>query len=148
MLTRGQIDLVQNSFIRVLPVTALAAEVFYGRLFALAPDTRALFRGDMADQGRKLFLTLAAVVDSLDSLDRVVPTAEALAIRHIGYGARSEHYAVVGVALLDMLRAVLDRHFDSETAGAWSDAYAVLLECMLAAVRRSAAAVHDTASAA
>ena len=81
MITARQIELVQLSFARALPDTDALAADFYARLFALAPDTRALFRGDMADQGRKLFLTLAAVVDALDALDRVLPVASALAVR-------------------------------------------------------------------
>lgn len=140
MLTPRHVALVQDSFAQVLPITASAAETFYARLFALAPETRALFRGDMADQGRKLFLTLAAVVDSLDTPERIVPAAEALAIRHIGYGAQERHYAVVGTALVDMLAAVLGEAFDAQTAAAWHSAYTMLSDCMLAAVRRSAAA--------
>ena len=62
MLAAPQIALVQNSFAAVLPVTAAAADDFYRRLFAIAPETRAMFRGDMAEQGRKLFQTLAAAL--------------------------------------------------------------------------------------
>lgn len=57
MLSARQIDLVQDSFAAVVPITDAAAAEFYRRLFELAPDTRALFRNDMAEQGRKLFLT-------------------------------------------------------------------------------------------
>lgn len=149
MLTFQQIALVQDSFARVLPITARAADIFYDRLFALAPEVRTLFRADMGDQGRKLFLTLAAVVDSLGELDRVVPAAQALAVRHVGYGARDEHYAMVGIALVDMLAAVLGDAFDRETASAWTSAYAVLSGCMLAAVREpTTAGTHVTAAAA
>lgn len=145
MLTRRQIDLVQGSFAKVLPITGLAAEAFYNRLFELAPETRALFRHDMGDQGRKLFLTLAAVVDSLDRLDHILPAVGALAVRHVGYGVRDEHYAVVGAALVDMLASVLGEDFDEEAASAWTWAYTVLSDCMLAAVRRSATAAANPA---
>lgn len=137
MLTVRQIDLVQDSFAKVLPVIPLAAATFYDRLFVIAPDTRRLFHGDMTDQGRKLFLTLATVVDSLDRLDEILPVAEALAIRHVGYGARDEHYAAVGTALVDTLTVVLNDDFDVDTAAAWRSAYAALSGCMLAAVHRS-----------
>lgn len=143
MLTVRQIDLVQDSFAKVLPIVPQAAATFYDRLFVIAPDIRHLFHGDMADQGRKLFLTLATVVDSLDRLDQILPVAEALAIRHVGYGARDEHYAVVGTALIDTLTAVLGDDFDADTASAWSSAYATLSGCMLAAVHRSTTAGID-----
>lgn len=149
MLTVRQIDLVQDSFAMVLPVIPLAAATFYDRLFLLAPDTRQLFHGDMTDQGRKLFLTLATVVDSLDRLDQILPVAEALAIRHVGYGARDEHYTAVGTALVDTLTVLFGDAFDADTSAAWRTAYTALSGCMLAAVHRSTAAgIHVETSAA
>ena len=138
MLTERQIDLVQDSFAAVVPITDTAAALFYSRLFDLAPDTRALFRHDMAEQGRKLFLTLATVVDALDRLDTIVPVARELAIRHVAYGARSHHYAVVGSALIVTLRAGLGAVFDAETEEAWRKAYGILADTMLAAARERA----------
>lgn len=138
MLTLRQIDLIQDSFAKVLPIIPLAAATFYDRLFVIAPDTRRLFHGNMTDQGRKLFLTLATVVDSLDRLDEILPVAEALAIRHVAYGARDEHYAAVGTALVDALTTILGDDLGADTAAAWNSAYAVLSGCMLAAAHRPA----------
>ena len=138
MLTERQIDLVQDSFAAVVPITDTAAALFYSRLFDLAPDTRALFRHDMAEQGRKLFLTLATVVDALDRLDTIVPVARELAIRHVAYGTRPHHYAAVGAALLDTLRASLGAAFSREVEAAWRDAYGILADTMLAAARERA----------
>jgi hemoglobin-like flavoprotein len=139
MLTSRQIDLVQTSFAQVVPITDAAAHAFYTRLFDLAPDTRALFHKDMKEQGRKLFLTLATVVDALDRLDRIVPVARELAIRHIGYGAKEQHYSAVGEALIETLRTGLGPWFDSDTEAAWLAAYKILSDTMLAAVREKAA---------
>lgn len=138
MLTSRQIDLVQDSFAQVVPITDAAAADFYRRLFELAPGTRALFRSDMAEQGRKLFMTLATVVDALDRLDAVVPVARELAIRHVAYGAKEDHYAAVGTALIETLRTGLGRAFDRETEDAWRAAYAVLSDTMTAAARERA----------
>ena len=135
MLTNRQIDLVQNSFAAVVPITEQAAAEFYRKLFELAPDTRPLFRRDMAEQGRKLFLTLATVVDALDRLDRIVPVARELAIRHVKYGAKEQHYSAVGSALIETLRVGLGPVFNGETEQAWVNAYAVLSDTMLAAAR-------------
>ena len=38
-----QIELVQNSFKSVLPISDQAAELFYGRLFELDPAIRDMF---------------------------------------------------------------------------------------------------------
>lgn len=138
MITARQTQLVQDSFALVVPITAVAATEFYRRLFALAPDTRALFRHDMDEQGRKLFLTLATVVDALDRLEDILPVARELAIRHVAYGALPRHYAAVGTALIDTLRAGLGAAFDGETERAWAGAYAILSDTMLSAVPKAA----------
>jgi len=138
MVTTRQIDLVQDSFALVLPVTGRAAADFYARLFALAPDTRALFHGDMDEQGRKLFQTLAMVVDGLHRVERILPVAHALAVRHVGYGVRDEHYAAVGAALVATLRDALGERFDPETEAAWVAAYTLLSEQMIAAAHAAA----------
>lgn len=138
MLDHRQIDLVQDSFAAVVPITDAAAAEFYRRLFALAPDVKPLFKHDMAAQGRKLFLTLATVVDALDRLEAIVPVARELAIRHVAYGAKEHHYAAVGAALIETLRVGLGPAFDAPTEAAWSSAYAVLSQTMLQAVRETA----------
>ena len=133
-----QIALVQDSFIHVLPIPDETASVFYDRLFALAPDTRALFRHDMVEQGRKLVLTLATVVNGLDRLDDIVPVAQELARRHVDYGVANRHYAAVGSALLATLAQLLGDDFDPATEAAWGAAYALLSGVMIDAGRRAA----------
>ena len=136
MLSTEQISRVQDSFALVLPNTEEAAAGFYRRLFDIAPDTRGLFRHDIADQGRKLFQTLALIVDALDRLDRVLPTAESLAIRHVAYGVEERHYVAVGRALIETLRATLEPQFDRDTEAAWVAAYGLLSGAMMAAARQ------------
>lgn len=138
MLSPHQIALVQDSFTAVIPITDHAASIFYTRLFRIAPDTRPLFKGDMQEQGRKLFLTLATVVDALDRLDTIVPIARELAVRHVAYGAQPHHYRHVGTALLDTLRSELGTQFDAETESAWAAAYAILSGAMLDAAATKA----------
>ena len=55
---------------------------------------------DMKEQRKKLMTTLAVVVNGLSNLDTILPAASALAKRHVSYGAKPEHYPVVGGALL------------------------------------------------
>lgn len=138
MITAAQIDLVQASFIHCLPIPDTVAATFYGRLFAAAPSTRRLFTGDMDEQGRKLVMTLAAIVDGLDRLDELVPVARELALRHVRYGVVDAHYAIVGAALVETLRELLGPLFDPETEAAWAAAYTLLSDTMVAATRRAA----------
>ena len=129
------IRLVQASFAQVAPIAEQAASLFYARLFELAPEVRPLFRGDMAEQGRKLMAMLATVVGGLSRLDTLVPAARALAQRHVAYGAQPEHYAVVGTALLDTLAKGLGDDFTPEVRAAWVEAYGLLSGAMLDAHR-------------
>jgi hemoglobin-like flavoprotein len=132
-MSPAQIALIQSSFAKVVPIQEQAATIFYARLFELAPSVRALFKGDMAEQGRKLMAMLATVVGTLDRLEVLVPVAERLAVRHVAYGAEPAHYAVVGAALLDTLQAGLGAGFTAETGGAWAAANATLSGVMIAA---------------
>jgi nitric oxide dioxygenase len=94
---------------------------------------RALFKGDMKEQGRKLMAMLATVVNGLTRLDTVVPAAQQLAVRHVAYGARPEHYAVVGAALLDTLDKGLGADFTPAVREAWATAYGLLSGVMIEA---------------
>src|SRR4029077_16749609 len=93
-----QIKLVRDSFAKVAPISEQAAVLFYDRLFEVAPAVRSMFPDDMTEQRKKLMTTLAAVVNGLANLETVLPAASALAKRHVGYGAKPEHYPVVGGA--------------------------------------------------
>ena len=99
-MTPEQVNLVQQSFAKVAPISEQAAVLFYDRLFEVAPSVKAMFPADMTEQRKKLMGTLAVVVNGLSNLGSVLPAASALAKRHVGYGAKPEHYPVVGGALL------------------------------------------------
>ena len=139
-MTEEQVEMVQGSWEQVVPIADQAAGLFYGRLFALAPEVRRLFPSDMEEQGRKLMQMLTTVVRSLDRLDRVVPAVQALGRRHGGYGVQDEHYAVVAAALLWTLEQGLGDAWSPELAAAWTDAYTILADTMKAAAAESAAA--------
>jgi hemoglobin-like flavoprotein len=118
-----QIKLVQESFAKVAPIADQAAVIFYNRLFEVAPQVKAMFPADMTEQRRKLMVMLAAVVNGLGNLESVLPAASALANRHVTYGAKAEHYPVVGAALLWTLEKGLGDGWTPEVAEAWTDAY-------------------------
>jgi len=132
-MTPDQIKLVQDSFAKIAPISDRAAELFYGRLFSVAPQVRLLFPDDMAEQRKKLMATLAVVVRALGQLDTILPAASALAKRHVDYGAEPAHYSVVGEALLWTLERGLGASWTSDVAAAWTAAYSMLSEFMISA---------------
>jgi hemoglobin-like flavoprotein len=125
-MTPDQVKLVQESFAKVAPISEQAAVLFYDRLFEIAPQVKAMFPADMAEQRRKLMAMLAAVVHGLGNLESILPAASALAKRHVSYGAKPEHYPVVGGALLWTLEKGLGEAWTAEVADAWKTAYGTL----------------------
>jgi hemoglobin-like flavoprotein len=130
-MTPAQVALVQASFAKVAPVADQAAQIFYDRLFAVAPQVRSLFPNDLTEQRRKLMATLAVVVNALDKLETVLPAASALAKRHVSYGAQPAHYPVVGEALLWTLQRGLGDTWTDDVAAAWTAAYTTLSNFMI-----------------
>jgi hemoglobin-like flavoprotein len=130
-----QIDLIRTSFAGVVPIKVQAAAMFYARLFEIAPSLRALFQGDMEEQGAKLMAMLGTAVASLDHLDRIVPAVRALGARHATYGVTEADYAPVGEALLWTLGQGLGEAFTPETEAAWIAAYTLLAGQMQEAAR-------------
>ena len=131
-MTPDQVKAIQGSFLKVQPISEQAAELFYARLFEIAPAVRPLFRGDMKEQGRMLMAVLAAVVRGLGNLQSILPAASALAKRHVGYGVKAADYAPVGAALLWTLERGLGEQWTPELAAAWGAAYNALSEFMIA----------------
>jgi len=131
----AQNKLVQQSFAKVVPIADEAAELFYDRLFEIAPQVRELFPGDLTEQRKKLMATLTIVVNGLDKMDSILPAAAALAKRHVAYGAQPAHYSVVGDALLWTLEKGLGHSWTPDVAAAWSSTYAALSGFMINAAR-------------
>jgi hemoglobin-like flavoprotein len=126
-----QIKLVQDSFAKVAPISEQAAVLFYDRLFEVAPSVKAMFPTDMTEQRKKLMATLAVVVNGLSNLESILPAAKALAQRHVSYGAKAEHYPVVGSALLWTLEKGLGEAWTADIAAAWTAAYTTLSGFMI-----------------
>ena len=129
-MTPDQVKLVQDSFAKVAPISATAAVLFYDRLFEIAPSVKAMFPADMTEQRQKLMAVLAVVVNGLGDLPSILPAASALAARHVSYGAKAEHYPVVGAALWTLEKG-LGEAWTPEVANAWTTAYGTLSGFMI-----------------
>jgi nitric oxide dioxygenase len=138
-MTPQDIKLVQDSFAKVAPISEQAAELFYGRLFEIAPQVRAMFPDDMKEQRKKLMATLVVVVNGLTNLETILPAASALAKKHVGYGAQAAHYPVVGEALLWTLEKGLGDAWTPELKEAWVAAYTTLSGYMISEAYEKAA---------
>ena len=135
-MTPQQIALVQTSFVKVVPIAGTAADLFYGRLFEIAPDVRRMFPQDLAEQKKKLMAMLGTVVAGLARLDTLLPAICALGERHAGYGVKVEHFTPVGAALLWALEQGLGNEFTPDVEDAWATAYGMLSQAMIDAMMR------------
>ena len=64
-MSPAEINLVQTSFRRILPVADKTAALFFARLFEIDPELRQQVTGDIAAQGRKLMQSLALAVNGI-----------------------------------------------------------------------------------
>ena len=129
-MDQEQVQLVQESFAKVLPIADVAADLFYARLFELDPSLRHMFPSDLAEQKHKLMMTLKFAVNSLSRLDELVSAVQALGRRHAGYGVKNEHYNTVAVALIWTLEQGLGAAFTPDVKGAWIAVYTLLAKTM------------------
>lgn len=130
-MTPEQIDLVQSSFAKVAPIADAAAKIFYARLFEIAPQVKPLFRTELVEQGKKLMTTLAVVVNGLKNPDAIIPEAKKLAVRHLDYGVKAEHYVPVGEALIYTLEQGLGDAFTEDVKDAWVATYVMVSNVMI-----------------
>jgi nitric oxide dioxygenase len=126
-MTPDEMKLVRLSLVRVMAIKSEAGRIFYDRLFAIAPDVKPMFKGDIGAQAAKLMATLAVAIGMLDKPELIDGMLAGLAKRHVAYGVRDEHYDKVREALLWTLERGLGADFTPQVKAAWSS-LAVTLE--------------------
>jgi hemoglobin-like flavoprotein len=136
-VTPKQIDLVQQTFAKVVPIADVAANLFYARLFEINPGLRPLFKGDMKRQGAMLMSMLASAVRGLTDPHALIPVLTALGRRHAGYGVTEAHFEMVAEALLGTLAQALDEDFTPEVREAWTATYWMMADVMMAGARQA-----------
>lgn len=138
-LTNEEIQAVQSSWEKCVPIADKAAELFYGKLFELDPDLKPLFKGDMQEQGKKLMTMITVAVNGLNDLEKIVSAVKALGVRHVGYGVKDSHYDTVGSALIWTLGKGLGEEFTDALKAAWIKVYTLLATTMKGAAADSLA---------
>ena len=137
-MTPEQIKMVSDSWAKVLPISETAAELFYGRLFEIAPEVKPMFKGDMKEQGRKLMQMINTAVNNIENAEKIIPALEDLGRRHVDYGVKNEHYAIVAEALLWTLGQGLGDAFTDDVKQAWTETYMALANVMMEAATEAA----------
>ena len=126
--------LVQTSFEKVAARKEEAAQLFYTKLFEIAPQVRPMFANvDINVQGVMLMNMVAAAVKGLDRLDELKPVLEDLGRRHAGYGVKIEHFAAVEACLMYMLKTLIGEDFTLDVQLAWTRIYNFIAQTMIEA---------------
>jgi hemoglobin-like flavoprotein len=136
---------IRRSWRLAIPIAETVADLFYRRLFELAPEYRGLFSDDMSAQKKKLIRMLAFIVKSMEWTDEqwadsVNPDEDlmlvvlALGRRHTRlYRVPPQAYAPVGAALMWTLEQGLGDALDETTRSAWMRLYDLLSKTMIMA---------------
>lgn len=129
-MTPEKVKLVQDSFEKVAPIAATAADIFYDRLFEIAPEVRPLFPAEMSNQKEKLMQTLGTAVQNLHQVETILPVVQELGAKHKGYGVEDAHYDKVGEALLFTLEKGLGDGWNPALKDAWTETYVTVAGVM------------------
>jgi hemoglobin-like flavoprotein len=125
------LNALEASFDLVAPRGDELMDTFYARLFAAAPAVKPLFAGtDLRRQKGMLLSALVLLRKSLRDLDAIVPALRGLGARHVAYGARPEHYPVVGEVLIASMAEVAGPAWQPQYQRAWAAAFAIVAGVM------------------
>jgi len=131
-MTAQQIHLVKSSWRIFQSISPeLIGDVFYSKLFMAVPNLRSMFHISTQEQSKKLIEMLNVIIGRLDRMEEVTEDIRQLAIRHVKYGVKPEHYTAVGDALLWTLQHGLGKDWNNEVKDAWSACYKMLSQIMI-----------------
>jgi nitric oxide dioxygenase len=122
-MTPGEVEIIQRSFEQIARIRIDAGQMFYDRLFQIAPELRAMFSTDIRVQASKLMDTLAYVIGQLPDGPDLVPTLQKLGRRHVAYGVKPEHYDQVAEALLWTVERFFGDEWTPQLRAAWVALY-------------------------
>jgi hemoglobin-like flavoprotein len=130
-ITPRQIDLIRRSFDAMWPVRAKLAALFYARFFELAPDAAPLFPREMERQHLKLMDMIAAIVGSIENRELFRSILVHTGRDHARFGAKPEHFAAFGTALIAGLEQQFGAAFTPEHKEAWTKLYGAVEKNMV-----------------
>jgi nitric oxide dioxygenase len=130
-LSAEEIEILRDSLRLFQTRRSEIADAFYENLFRAHPDLRAMFDPDIEAQTEKTMLALGAIVAQIHRVEAFRPMVEDLALRHVTYGVRAEHYPFVGEALLATIRDVFGDTLGPEIFEAWRVGYAEIAAHMI-----------------
>lgn len=135
---------IRLSFEAVAPRAHALIDLFYDKLFANYPQVRPMFPADMTQQKKHLLGAVGLVVKHADNLDAIRAALMEMGARHVGYGAKPDHYPIVRDTLLGALAETAGNVWNAQLREDWAEALnavaAIMLEGARAGSKQSQAA--------
>src|ERR1700730_11463191 len=128
----------QTSLFLLEPTADAAMPYFYGQLFAMDSEIRAMFPAAMDVQRRRFFRALVRIAAGQDDPAVLVPYLEQLGRTHRKFGVRDEHYGMFRRALLATLHRFAAQGWDEAAQRAWERAFDHAVDVMIDAAARDA----------
>ena len=128
----------QASLFLLEPTADAAMTYFYGQLFAMDTEIRAMFPAAMDVQRGRFFRALVRIAQDQDDPAVLVPYLEQLGRAHRKFGVREQHYGVFRRALLATLHRFAAQGWDDAAQRAWERAYDHAVDIMIDAAGRDA----------
>ena len=136
MLTEKQIKLIKHNWNELRGIDpALVGDVFYRKLFIDYPAAKRMFKSSREEQAMKLIDMLNIIIARLNRIDELTEDIKQLAIRHVQYGVKDEHYNYVGGALIWTLKQASRDEWNQELEDAWVACYTLLAGAMISATK-------------
>jgi hemoglobin-like flavoprotein len=123
----------QKSMIQSSSCVAWFYDLFYERLFQVAPTTKPLFKNDMQVQGKALVKMISAALGLLNDVASLTDALQGLARGHAAKGVVSAQYGIVGEVMLWTLKKVLGEHYTPEVEGSWLRIYCFMIKVIIPA---------------
>ncbi|MGH4005183.1 MAG: globin domain-containing protein, partial [Pseudonocardiaceae bacterium] len=127
------VRLIRESYEVIQPRAEEVVRFFYATLFAIAPATRELFAANMEVQHGRFLKALTYVVQKADQPDELLPFLRQLGRDHRKFGVQTQHYDLMGTALVTALKQYAGQAWTPQVEKAWSDAYNLIAKTMLEA---------------
>ncbi|TXG35732.1 adenylate/guanylate cyclase domain-containing protein [Seonamhaeicola maritimus] len=116
-----QLELQQSLDVLLRNEEAFASK-FYDKVFTKAPKVRALFKNNMASQGRLLTHMLGGIVYSMSRPEHLALGLKLLGQSHVRYGVHQEHYPIVLECLTETIEEELGEMCNPQLLSAWKQA--------------------------
>lgn len=141
-MTPAQLRILRNSFAKIEPVSDRFGEMFYERLFSIAPELRKMFGSDLKLQQAKFMKVIKEVIElhlrSSISLPITAQAADTAVIPgafwsgklHAAYGVTLEDFETMKTAVVWALEKTLGEDCSADVKDAWCTAYDILAGAM------------------